>query len=738
MAKNNKWRRRIIRSLEGLLRDLQSRPPSLEQAAKFDQVTSNYADSMFEGVKFHDSFYYTKPIEIPLVQNRVLYRLRQSAEDTAFAVYCYLQDATYFRLFSARAWREFTLGGIGIQTAAFCTNSADMQIGTISEKLRMTFDGFEDTCTTRMHTKLASFFQRHCGHDTTVPGSHLDVIKPECDDITFARHANRRLGYYASTMLCSRTARLMFENYLLPAKYRSDVSKEYLPLLKSVHQLACLQPLGGKIFSILEMDCMFSAACALALRHLDSDAVFATQMMYDIQQQLDPQSSPVEDIVETLSQVYDDRYKALLPLWSSADSRASNPLRFDRMYAQHMLFCDAVENTSNLQEELDKVERFQVRYYDVSDFGLLRHVPTLIGQLVAQFQYEFQIGFLDLANDYGHILAAIHLYNAARNSGHLQTQRWKDIEFVINCQLSQAIFAGKPPTTDSEYASRFCLVYGLDAAKFAADLELPVIGQVNNDIHLENVAPARLRSCSQFVRGASAIEQVSGSYANGPSERMAMLTHMALERLDPTSPYGKPTPIGVLIAAKESYDRDELARNFNIIHFHLRCRDMLLAVRKMCLTEAPNDYPAIRFGNDRGSAVFVAELLRDLASCQRHHERMWPKAVKILSETIEARGAICWHAAQESMALTEMVVSDSDTDNDTPSVSSSETLRADPPTPILGPSLQTPTPELLMSQSTGGGGSHAHSSTSTIGTDSPSPEQLVHAHAQFPCSDISE
>ena len=150
-----------------------------------------------------------------------------------------------------------------------------MQIGRIAEKLRMVFDSFEDTWMTRMHTKLASFFRRHCGDDATVPGSHLDVLKPECDDVTFARHANRRLGYYASTMVCLRTAHSIFENFLLPAKYRPDVSKEYLPLLKSLHQLSCLQSMGGTIPSILKMDCMYSAARALVLGHLDSDAVLA-------------------------------------------------------------------------------------------------------------------------------------------------------------------------------------------------------------------------------------------------------------------------------------------------------------------------------------------------------------------------------------------------------------------------------------------------------------------------------
>lgn len=327
-------------------------------------------------------------------------------------------------------------------------------------------------------------------------------------------------------------------------------------------------------------------------------------MIYDIQQQLDPQSSQVEEIVEVLGQLHGEKHKALRTLWSSEDARTTKSSRFDRMYAQHMIFCYANESTCNLQEEMNKAERLQSKHYDVSDFGLLRHVPTLIGQLVAQCQFEFQIEFLDLANDCGHILAATHFHKAARNSGHyLKTQRWEDMEWVINCQSSHAIFAGKPPTMNSEYASRFCLVYGLDAAKFAADLELPMMGQVNNDFHLENVAPARLHSCSRFVRIAPSIEQISGSYQDAPAELMAMISQMALERLDLTSPYGEPNPIGVLIAAKELFDRDELARNFDFIDFHLRCWDMLLAVRNMCFEEAPTDYPAVRFRNDQGSVV---------------------------------------------------------------------------------------------------------------------------------------
>jgi hypothetical protein len=174
--------------------------------------------------------------------------------------------------------------------------------------------------------------------------------------------------------------------------------------------------------------------------------------------------------------------------------------------------------------------------------------------------------------------------------------------------------------------------------------------------------------------------------------------------------------LGVLIAAKESFDRDELARNFYIIDFHLRCRNLLLAVRNMCLKEAPNDYAAIRFGNEQGSATFIAELLRDLASCQRHHERTWPKAVKILTEMVETRGSICYRAAQERMVLTEMVFSDSDCD--TPSYSSSETLKADSPTPMpnLADALITAL-DVSESIEPAGGESHAHGKASGLGAN---------------------
>lgn len=260
MLSNNKWRRRIIRVLEELLVDLQRRPPSDKQAAVIQSLTKGRADSMFEGldsIDVADSLYYTKPIEVPRRQVCTIYRLQQCAEDTAFAVYCFLQDVTYFRLFSARAWRDFAFGKIGVQTASFCTNIAHGHIRMMSEELLDTFKVFQDTWTTRMHPKVDAFFRRHCGDDAAVPGSPLDAIRPHCADVTFARQARRRLGYYASTMLCVRTTRVLFNTFVVSG---APYSQEHTPLLKSLYQVRCLEWPRGLLADVFRTDCTYQSA----------------------------------------------------------------------------------------------------------------------------------------------------------------------------------------------------------------------------------------------------------------------------------------------------------------------------------------------------------------------------------------------------------------------------------------------------------------------------------------------
>ncbi|KAH6616697.1 hypothetical protein C7974DRAFT_442497 [Boeremia exigua] len=656
MTRNNRWRRRIIRLLEHVLEDLQRRPPSLEQAAIVDKLAalSNRADSMFEGlepVEVTESLYYTRQIEIPHKEDHTRYRLKDCAEDTAFALYCFMQDATYLRLFSIRAWHEFAIGQIGIHTATFCMNSADAQIRDMTEELLDTFDYFDDTWTTRMHPKIDAFMRQHCGNDALVAGIPLDKIKPDCEDVTFARHATRRLGFYACTLMCVNTTRLLFEAFLGdPGRYLG-ANLDEMCLLKSLYQLRCLEWLEDEVSSDIKLDCTYRIACALVLGHIDTDAVFAAQMLLDIQQQVSPRIISIDDILNHITQDYLDLYQAYRPAWDNERLMASRPWTVQRMCKQYSRFDKLAEHPQNIiiQEVMEHWEHATGRNYTIPGFRLTQYVPSLIGQRATLYRIRFQIDFMHVVNETGHVLTAIHLYNAARNSGALQLQRWEDMEWFMDHQSLFKVFAGEPPAANILYACQFCLAYGLDAAKFAVNRRPAVMRRVKNDIYIEGVPPRGLESCSQLVR-------ISDNNTTYPQPRSILKTteELAKIHLNVFSPYGTPNKMGILIAAKESHESDDEALSFDIFKFHLKCAQLLTNIRDLCLKEAPDDYPTMTFGGEDGINPTIAELLRDLTDSPRCHGRMWPKAVKLLDNVIQREGSECLDMAFERMKMTTL------------------------------------------------------------------------------------
>ncbi|KAJ4330888.1 hypothetical protein N0V95_009980 [Ascochyta clinopodiicola] len=655
MQKGNKWRRRIIRLLDELLLDLQSQPPTAAQAASFEESSAedNRADSMFEGVEgveSTESLYYSRSLAIPLNKDKFTYRLEQCDEDTVFAIYCLFQDATYLRLFSARAWREFSLGAVGIQTATFCTNIASSKMEEMCAVLLRDFSRFKATDSTRMHTNIDSFFRQHCGTDAVV----TDAVSPDCEDVYFARNSNRRLGFYISTLSCSRITRLLFEAFIeRPGQYWGTTLDD-MRLLKSLFQLRLLKQMKGPGPRVWKMDYMYAAASALVKGALDTDSVFSAQMLWDIQQEVDPQAADVENILATVGQDVYGLYLDYDHAWCSEKLKSNHQSRYKRMYEQFVFINETITHIDKFQIDMEWTEHLFERQCPFPGFQLLRHVPLLVGQQVSQYRYEFQESFMEIVSDHGHILAAIHLYNAAKESGSLETVRWEDMEFVVKQQCFARIFAGEPPMENSEYSSRFCVVYGLDQTKFKPDRKLVRVGRVKDDIRKKSSSPRRPECLSEYIREYSKFKHgADTSYTTLESDdRVRAMETFVMNQLDSRSSYGEPDTIGFFIAAKEAYDNDEEALNFNIYDFHMRCTLLLRSIRDLCLKEAPEDYPTVRFARDDGINPTLAELLRDLSSVPRHHEPMWPKAVKLLRDLIEAEGSLCVTSSATRMTMT--------------------------------------------------------------------------------------
>lgn len=630
---------------------------------------------MFEGVEgvevveiveITESLYYTKPIRIPRTNDEVVYKLQSCHEDTAFAIYCLFQDSHYLRLFSARAWREFKLGAIGIQTATICTNVAVAKIEELCDRFLETVTDFKRW---EMHLKIDLFLRDHCCY------SKGDFISPECEDVTLARSATRRLGFLSTSLLCGRVLGLTVDAYTLRQGRFWGETLDDMRLLKSLYQLSTLEELPGRCPFVCRHDCMYTTGSCLLRRRYEVDTVFAAQMLWDIQQEIDTGAADTENILKQVSRDLRTLYDHYKPEWCNR-----SPSLHKRM-DDECLFIDQIINDGidKLQRDLEVVEQQCPTQCPLPGFRLLRHVPLLVGQLVDQQRYSFQDFFMDIANDRGHILTAIHFYNAAKESGALQTMQWEDMEWVIDHQNFHWIFAGEPPTRNEEYSSRFCLVYGLDQTRFASDRNSIRTERSKNDIHLKGAVPRRLESSSRFGKIYTKRKQESPTTSATPSRKMLLdvLEEFANNQLDQASPYGEPNNIGFLIAVKDAYEEDEEAVNFDIFDFHLRCSRLLKNVHKLCLDEAPEDYPAWRFDGEDGINPAIAELLRDLTGCSRHHPRMWSKAVEFLRDMIEKEGSACAEMAWARMKMSTLESTEAHSEalsDDSASDSMTETL----------------------------------------------------------------
>jgi hypothetical protein len=116
-----------------------------------------------------------------------------------------------------------------------------------------------------------------------------------------------------------------------------------------------------------------------------------------------------------------------------------------------------------------------------TDWLLIDRHPLLCGLLVFRLQIAYQDIGLALANEWGSIQYAAHLYEACRHSGHTprdgQLPKWPDMELVLELHGKELAFGGKLPTTLDESERAFQRVAG-----FSTDVIKATLGAFTGDV----------------------------------------------------------------------------------------------------------------------------------------------------------------------------------------------------------------------------------------------------------------
>jgi hypothetical protein len=520
-------------------------------------------------------------------------------------------------------------------------------IEEISEKFQLTYDYFD---TTEMHAKIGSFLSNnHCW----LGPRQIKPLDTSFEDGMYARDATRKLGFHFDSLSCYKMCHLTTAAFAGARGHYHGETPAETRLLKSIHQLALLEPVSGPCASACKNDRLYAAVRHLERGRVEVEVVFAAQMLWDIQQEIDPLTESVDHILLGVGKEYAILYVIHSPTWCSNEFRTRFPLQHKRIYDQGQFIDLSINNMEAFQIGVDREERNSNLQFPVQGFRLLRHIPLLAGQIINTLCYEYQESFTDVASDQGHILTAMHFYHAAKQSGALPTAVWEDMKWFIDHQDLDHVFAGDLPTKDEEYLGQFCRAFGLNPAKFAR-YRKPV--KAADDVQMKRGQVRRLDYPSAYLK---TMYKVKGDDAKSYSQltevgRITAMEEFGNAQLDDNSSHGQPATVGYLVAAKEAYGKDEMAIYFDMVEFNSRCSRLLLHVRNLCLEEAPEDYPLVIFANEAGVNVVLAELLRDLTDCPRENERMWPKAVNLLRELIEKDSRICDENVSTRIEMTTM------------------------------------------------------------------------------------
>lgn len=132
-------------------------------------------------------------------------------------------------------------------------------------------------------------------------------------------------------------------------------------------------------------------------------------------------------------------------------------------YAQNMKdrFCSTIP--PEVAAELKQ------KYPPATPFSLLKQHPLLCGMVLFGAKTALQGASLQDANDRISIVACVHLHNAMQEK-QLMSQRWEDLDYVLEAHHEGELFLGSPPKTLNGFIRHWAIVNGVSATFFASTL----------------------------------------------------------------------------------------------------------------------------------------------------------------------------------------------------------------------------------------------------------------------------
>jgi hypothetical protein len=656
MRENNEGHQHFIAVLEHVMNILKVKEPSLRKAVSqtttpaIDQITNVYECLHFEDTVEPDDLSENVPLPTP----SGIYKLESMRGETSFAIFCLLRDMTSLRILVRRTWREFKRGSVVMQTAALIMNAAIAKMEEMNNEFR-TDDSNLDTMS---HFSILDFVDEHCCNKQN--GEVL--IKPDQSDETgnsFAYdHDGQKLQ--PDTMMCRHTADLIF-NYIFAPEKMIHLSFDEKRLLTCFFHLSSLlttttsvKP-GQRGFC---HDMTLEAVRTLVHEYqFTTWAVFAIQILWDTQRELNQTVQIGKEALNRIGRSLETRWRRYIDTPGLSEVSATYG-KASAMVKEHIVKIEGWTHGDAVQQLIDTCgeQKKSLGFKGLENYSLLNHHPGLCGAMAADLQTDYQIITIDIAASQSQILTVAHLYNAARQCGLLPNRlSWKDLDWFIDQQGSEWIYAGPTPKTPHEFFVRLEIVLGSRAPTAKKRTTEQAVGKNR-----------RFRCMSR--RDEFCLKRNELRRVMGPSEIhnnvSALADAVAIDFLGSRKAFRRMSTTNKLLTFKDAVEKDNFSLSFDSMALYLRCLKLLQCIQAYCHKNAPIDYPEKAYQTGLGMNGIVLDIFLGLNGKPRFHESMFPIAVGFLREVIEAEGDVGICDAETQQAQSRLVNTQSDPDNE--------------------------------------------------------------------------
>ncbi|KAF2119827.1 hypothetical protein BDV96DRAFT_595451 [Lophiotrema nucula] len=551
-------------------------------------------------------------------QRQDTYKLETRPEDTSLALYCLMKDLTDMRFFVRQTWDEYRNKQVSLETAATIMNMAISVFRSLNETLVAEFPQFK---------------------------SHMDVISslwgdyrcpnldPSEDPFDWGTYQTDDVQLTSKSLFCDNTcgwlAKFLLGSNRRPM-YRSMhpnfLSQDEETLLRCLSLFSLMDECSGNLKGLRKpySDNVLEAVAYIRENQtIPTWAVFAVQLFIDTRRVLRHDTSRgLRDLRDTA-------------LWlreslNSCEEHAKY-FQINEWYTLSKNLFSDLNNIINIALDIDVSQCLLLEAVGSSapelswgtDFLYSNH-PMMCGHLLAKMLHRFHMLGTHISGQQRMVLSTMHLYNAARQLGRLSGKwQWEDLDYMINMQGSDYVFAGARPKTALECCRRQGLVFGEPASKWALDKS----GRSHSrewereSKTGERVYPGKkyrmrwLRMTSKWVRECWIMGPDSLSASRAQEDPLHMLEchvrHYIEERPSKqgSGVNSNMTALQSLQVLKDVLKDDEFILRFDLTAMNRKCIDLFRRIQSFCIAESPEYYVVEQVSGDRRIKVMLDKIL---------------------------------------------------------------------------------------------------------------------------------